>query len=172
MSSWARGREEILGMIERGELEHVMASSELAERLLSNARQHVSSADLLAGSDPYLAYAAVYDAIRKALSGLLQIQGLRATTAGGHLAVVHAVQAQFGPSMGHYCDRWIGSGSLATKPNTRDRPPTSTKRPCATTFPQPKLSSRLQPKRSHICRRSLINLVRSIVSGHRFRCPS
>jgi hypothetical protein len=30
----------------------------------------------------------------------LQAQGLRATTAGGHLAIQHAVQAQFGASMG------------------------------------------------------------------------
>jgi hypothetical protein len=64
------------------------------------APARAASARLLATSDPYLAYAAVYDAIRKALAALLQAQGLRATTQGGHLAVVHAVQAQFGPSMG------------------------------------------------------------------------
>ena len=69
-------------------------------RLLATARQHLASARLLADTDPYLAYVAVYDAIRKALSALLQIQGLRATTSGGHLAVMHAVQAQFGASMG------------------------------------------------------------------------
>jgi hypothetical protein len=34
------------------------------------------------------------------LSALLQIQGLRATTSGGHLAIMHAVQDQFGTSMG------------------------------------------------------------------------
>jgi hypothetical protein len=48
----------------------------------------------------WLAYAAVYDAIRKALSALLQAQGLRATTKRGHLAVMDAMHAQFGPSMG------------------------------------------------------------------------
>src|SRR5258708_4374692 len=100
MSGWARGREEILGMIERRELEQVTANTELAERLVATARQHLASARLLAPSDPYLGYAAVHDAIRKSLSALLQIQGLRATTSGGHLAVMHAVQAQFGASMG------------------------------------------------------------------------
>jgi len=100
VSGWARGRQEILGMIERRELEHVTANTELAERLLATARQHLASAKLLAPSDPYLGYAAVYDAIRKSLSALLQIQGLRATTSGGHLAVTRAVQAQFGASMG------------------------------------------------------------------------
>ena len=87
-------------MIERRELDQVTANSELADRLVAAARQHLASARLLAGSDPYLGYAALYDAIRKSLSALLQIQGLRATTSGGHLAVMHAVQAQFGASMG------------------------------------------------------------------------
>jgi uncharacterized protein (UPF0332 family) len=87
-------------MLERGELSQITANVELADRLMATARQHLGSARLLADTDPYLAYVAVYDAIRKALSALLQIQGLRATTSGGHLAVMHAVQAQFGASMG------------------------------------------------------------------------
>lgn len=87
-------------MIERRELGQVTANSELADRLMAASRQHLASARLLAGSDPYLGYAALYDAIRKSLSALHQIQGLRATTSGGHLAVMHAVQAQFGASMG------------------------------------------------------------------------
>ena len=87
-------------MIERREVDQVTANTELAGRLLATARQHVASARLLASSDPYLAYAALYDAIRKSLSALLQVQGLRATTSGGHLAVMRAVQAQFGASMG------------------------------------------------------------------------
>lgn len=87
-------------MIERRELDQVTANTELADRLLATARQHLASARLLAPSDPYLGYAALYDAIRKSLSALLQAQGLRATTSGGHLAVMHAVQAQFGASMG------------------------------------------------------------------------
>ena len=44
-------------MIERRELTQVTAGTELAERLLATARQHVASARLLADSDPYLAYA-------------------------------------------------------------------------------------------------------------------
>jgi hypothetical protein len=100
VTGWSRGREEILGMIERRELTQVTAGTELAERLLATARQHVVSARLLADSDPYLAYAALHDAIRKALAALLQAQGLRATASGGHLAVTQAVQAQFGTTMG------------------------------------------------------------------------
>src|SRR5580693_8875826 len=78
-------------MLERGELSQVTANAELADRLMATARQHLASVRLLADSDPYLAYVAVYDAIRKALSALLQIQGLRATTSGGYLAIMHAV---------------------------------------------------------------------------------
>jgi len=86
-------------MIERRELSQVTAGTELAERLLATARQHVTSASLLADSDPYLAYAALHDAIRKALAALLQVQGLRATMSGGRLAVTQAVRAQFGTTM-------------------------------------------------------------------------
>ncbi len=101
MSAWARGRAEILGMLERRELTQVTANPELAERLLATARQHLTSAGTLAGSDPYLAYAAVYDAIRKALSAMLQTQGLRATTSGGHVAVVRSCRARLStPSSG------------------------------------------------------------------------
>ena len=87
-------------MLERGELTYVNADTELAGRLMAAAQQHLVSAGLLADSDPYLAYSAIHDAIRKALSALLQVQGLRPTTAGGHLAVSQAVHAQFGASMG------------------------------------------------------------------------
>jgi hypothetical protein len=100
MTGWSRGRAEILGMIERRELTQVTADAELADRLLAAARQHVVSAGVLADSDPYLAYAALHDAIRKALAALLQMQGLRATTSGGHLAVSQAANAQFGATMG------------------------------------------------------------------------
>jgi hypothetical protein len=100
MSSWSRGREEILGMIQRRELTQVVAESELASRMIETAQQHLVSAQLLAGSDSYLAYAALHDAVRKALAALLQVQGLRATTTGGHLAIQHAARAQFGSSMG------------------------------------------------------------------------
>lgn len=98
--SWQRGRDEILTLLDRGELTQVVADLDLAQRLLTAARRHVKSAETLCESDPELAYAAVYDAIRKALSAMLQAQGLRPTAEGGHLAVQRAVRAQFGASMG------------------------------------------------------------------------
>jgi len=98
--SWQRGRDEILTMLDKGDLTQVVADIALAQRLLTAARRHVNSAETVCDSDPELAYTALYDAIRKALAAMLQAQGLRATTEGGHLAVQHAVRAQFGASMG------------------------------------------------------------------------
>ena len=98
--SWERGRDEVLGMLDRSELSQVLADLTMAERLIASARRHLASADQLLEADPELAYSAIHDAVRKAMAALLQAQGLRATTAGGHLAVQHAVKAQFGSSMG------------------------------------------------------------------------
>lgn len=83
-------------MLERGELSQITANAELADRLLATARQHLASARLLADTDPYLAYVAVYDAIRKALSALLQIQGAPrddiGRASGGHARRASAVR--------------------------------------------------------------------------------
>jgi hypothetical protein len=43
----------------------------------------------------------MYDAARKALAAVLNNQGLRPTTGGGHLAAYEAVRAQLDPPMGH-----------------------------------------------------------------------
>jgi hypothetical protein len=98
--TWARGRDDILDMLDQGDLGQVVADSGLARRLIDAAHRHVKSAETLAEDDPDLAYAAIHDAIRKAMTAMLQIQGLRATTSGGHLAVQRAARAQFGASMG------------------------------------------------------------------------
>lgn len=89
-----------MGRLQRRELTQVVADLELARRLVGSARRHLHSAERVREEDPELAYAAVHDAVRKAMAAMLQAQGLRATTTGGHLAVQHAVAAQFGDSMG------------------------------------------------------------------------
>jgi HEPN domain-containing protein len=63
--------------------------------LLASAKRHVESARLTADGDPEAAYSLAYDAARKAATALLAHQGLRPTTAGGHLAVVETMRAQF-----------------------------------------------------------------------------
>ena len=95
---WGQGRTVIEQMLSAGDLQRVPASREHADRLLEQARRHVSSTQNAAVADPEGAYALLYDAARKALTAILENQGLRPTSRGGHLAVYHAVRAQHRPS--------------------------------------------------------------------------
>lgn len=97
---WEQGRAAIDGMLSRGELEHVPPSRDHADVLLAQAHQHVKSAATLATIDPTGAYQLLYDAARKALGAVLENQGLRATSRGGHIAVIDAVTAQLDPPLG------------------------------------------------------------------------
>jgi hypothetical protein len=78
----------------------VPASKEAAETELGRARTHVVSARQLSATDPEGAYTLAYDAARRALAAVLQNQGLRATSRGGHTVVYEAVRAQLDPPLG------------------------------------------------------------------------
>lgn len=93
--TWQTGRDEIDGMISQGELAHVAPSDELAERFFEEADRHLASANAIKTTDPAGGYQLAYDAARKACAALLAVQGLRATSAGGHIAVQDVVRAQF-----------------------------------------------------------------------------
>jgi hypothetical protein len=93
--SWERGRADIERLITGGELEHVTPSGEMASRLLADAHAHTVLAAKGIADDPAGALQLSYDAARKASAALLAVQGLRATTRGGHIAVIDAVKAQF-----------------------------------------------------------------------------
>ena len=93
--SWKRGRTAVEQLVADGELESVMLSPDLANHLLAEAAAHVGLAAKGIESDPAGALQLSYDSVRKAASALLIIQGLRATTRGGHIAVIDAVRAQF-----------------------------------------------------------------------------
>ena len=45
------------------------------------------------------AYQLAYDALRKSATSLLAVQGLRATSRGGHIAIQEVAQAQFGSTV-------------------------------------------------------------------------
>jgi hypothetical protein len=78
----------------------VAADRDLADRLLADAALHLATASAaLAGGDLAGAYQLAYDALRKSCAALLAVQGLRATSRGGHVAVQEAVQAQFGSTV-------------------------------------------------------------------------
>lgn len=95
MTRWAKGADQVLALIEDRHLQRVVADEDTVEALLASARRHVESAQLTAHQDPEAAFSVAYDAARKSSTALLSHQGLRPTTAGGHLVVVHAVRAQF-----------------------------------------------------------------------------
>jgi hypothetical protein len=97
---WQQGRTELEGMITRRELERVPASREQADNLLLQAANHLASAQSIASVDAIGAYQLLYDAARKALVAVLENQGLRPTSRGGHIAVLEAVRAQLDPPLG------------------------------------------------------------------------
>ena len=100
MTRWNQGRETIDALIAGGAIERVPASREAAEAELVRARTHIASARLLLDSDPEGAYILAYDGARRALAAVLQNQGLRATSRGGHIAIYDAVLAQLDPPLG------------------------------------------------------------------------
>lgn len=75
-------------------------SREHADQLLAQARKDLASAELLRDTNPKRAYESLYDAARMALTAVLENQGIRPTTRGGHIAPFAAVAAQLDPPMG------------------------------------------------------------------------
>jgi hypothetical protein len=98
--SWETGSERIQGLIDSGELGQVAPDVELARRMLADARRHLAtSAAAESTEDLSGAYQLAYDALRKSAASLLEAQGLRATSRGGHVALQDAVIAQFGSTV-------------------------------------------------------------------------
>lgn len=99
--SWAKGQDRIDGFVRAGYLQRVPASKRQALALIADARRHLVSAETIAGTDPQGAYSLAYDAARKAMAAVYEAQGLRATSAGGHVVLHDAADAQFEPPLGH-----------------------------------------------------------------------
>jgi hypothetical protein len=98
--TWQPGRERIADLLQAAELERVTADRVIAERLLGDASRHLATAAAASSSgDLSGAYQLAYDAFRKSAASLLAVQGLRATSRGGHIAIQEAVLAQFGPTV-------------------------------------------------------------------------
>ena len=69
-------------MLSDGELQRVPASREQADRLIAQARVHVASALRVCDADPPGGYALAYDGARKALTAILENEGLRSQDSG------------------------------------------------------------------------------------------
>ena len=98
--TWEPGRERIQKLIDDGEIEQVTPDTTIARRLLADAGRHLATASAAkVAGDMSGAYQLAYDALRKSAASLLEAQGLRATSRGGHIAVQEAVTAQFGAAV-------------------------------------------------------------------------
>ncbi|WP_454850779.1 HEPN domain-containing protein [Promicromonospora soli] len=100
MLRWEQGRDKIETLLRDRHIERVSPSREQANFLLDQARRHIATAGAQAEADPALAYSALYDAARKSLVAILANEGLRPTSAGGHIATYDAVAAQLVPPLG------------------------------------------------------------------------
>jgi len=98
MTGWKTGHAEIAALVERRHLEKVTGDAANGAYLLQQARQRLAGAHAARTADHIGAFELAYDATRQAITALLTQQGLRPTTAGGHIAVAHAAEAQFGAS--------------------------------------------------------------------------
>ena len=98
--SWETGSDRIRELIGAGELGQVPPDIQLARRMLADATRHLATAATAESTgDLPGAYQLAYDALRKSAASLLEAQGLRATSRGGHIAVQDAVNAQFGSTI-------------------------------------------------------------------------
>jgi HEPN domain-containing protein len=98
--TWQLGRDRITQLVRDGELERVTPDPAVARRLLADAGRHLTTARAGAeAGDLSGAYQLAYDALRKSAAALLAVQGLRATSRGGHIAVQDAITAQFGTTI-------------------------------------------------------------------------
>lgn len=93
---WERGRARVDDLLKRHELQRVPADQDAATRILRAARTHLDSSAQIRDRDPEMAMAVAYDAARKALAALLETQGLRATSQGGHIVLRETIDAQLG----------------------------------------------------------------------------
>lgn len=91
---WDEGRTVVDAALKERELGRVTASEEMAQYLLITAAKHIESANLIVETDPAGSYQLSYDGSRKALTAVLQIQGLRPTSGGGHYVIEKCLKAQ------------------------------------------------------------------------------
>jgi hypothetical protein len=103
----AAGAADIQRLIDARHLQQVAADVETPQVLLAAAERHIRAARLAAEHDHEGAYSMAYDAVRKAPTALLVHQGLRPTTAGGHIVVADSVRAPFPGAPGMATLAWL-----------------------------------------------------------------
>lgn len=96
MSPWALGSAKVEQLIASGSIQRLARADSGTQALIERAHQLIRSAESLAKDDPVTAYVVAYDGARHSGAALLAAQCLRATAAGGHVALEKVISAQFG----------------------------------------------------------------------------
>jgi hypothetical protein len=148
-----------------GELERVTADVAIARRLLEDAGRHLATAAAAARTaDLSGAYQLAYDAFRKSAASLLAVQGLRATSRGGHVAVQEAVIAQFGSTVRVF--RAFGRIRRARNSFECPAPPRLAPRPTMSPTPSPlPLRHAMPPQLSSVRASSHLGRPRAAADG-------
>ena len=96
MSPWDKGHAEVEQLIQEGKLQKIPPTT-FDEQTLRIPRNHLNSAENSVDHDLDGSYTLVYDAMRKSLVAVLAVQGLRATSKGGHVVIYECLRAQLSP---------------------------------------------------------------------------
>lgn len=96
-AAWPTGRTTVAELIDRRHLQQITGDAANGDYLIAQAHLRLAGARAAKDADPSGAYALAYDGMRSAVTALLVQQGLRPTSEGGHIAIVEAARAQFGP---------------------------------------------------------------------------
>ena len=125
---WEQGRSIVEALLQSGQLERVAPSRELANEMLSEARNHLESARKLVEDDTAGAFQMAYDAARKSMASVLANQGLRAKGQGAHATLYEAVFAQLHPPLGPTLEpfKWMRPLRNDTEYRSLDRPTATT----------------------------------------------
>jgi len=102
MTRWSTGEADIEQFLAARHLQLVTGTQADGTPGLNRARMTLASAESLLVRDPTNAFVLAYDAARQACTAILAHQGLRPTSAGGHITVERAVRAQFGAPFASY----------------------------------------------------------------------
>lgn len=98
MSHWTTGAAEVELNIAENNLQRVVGGHAEGASWLQKADKHLATARSIQGDDPESAFLLAAEAAHSMGLGLLAQQGLRPTTAGGHIVVQRVLVAQFGDS--------------------------------------------------------------------------
>lgn len=113
----------IARMLASRRLERVAVNRDYAVTVIEMAKQHVRTAEALAGSDDQaMAFTAAYDAARKALVAVLATKGLRVRPVGGAHRNTGAAAAEFIEDAALEEFEWMRQVRNATEYPSDDQP--------------------------------------------------